>query len=401
MDFIMENRRTAITAECDVLVAGGGIAGISAALAAARAGAKVTLLERGFMLGGLATAGLVTIYLPLDDGMGHQVSYGIVEELLRLALPHSLENREGRYPKAWLENGSFEERRDGRRFELQYNAYLYAIECERLLLREGVRILYGTTACDVHKAGRKIDAVIIENKSGRSAIRVRSVVDATGDADLCALAGAQTETFKQGNVLAAWYYFLSNGEKEAQLKMLGYADIPDSEKKKQGVETKALVKRRFGGLDAQELTEQVILSHEQTFHDVLAQREKNPDYTLTTIASIPQIRMTRRIVGEYTLDDSEDHKEFADSIGMISDWRKRGPAYHVPFGTLYGRDVSNLITAGRCISVTEPMWDISRVIPPCAVTGEAAGAAAAMTDDFAALDVKRLQAHLISKGVKL
>ena len=86
---------------------------------------------------------------------------------------------------------------------------------------------------------------------------------------------------------------------------------------------------------------------------------------------------------------------------MISDWRKRGPAYHVPFGTLYGRDVSNLSTAGRCISVTEPMWDISRVIPPCAVTGEAAGAAAAMTDDFAALDVKRLQAHLISKGVKL
>ena len=183
--------------------------------------------------------------------------------------------------------------------------------------------------------------------------------------------------------------------------MLGYADIPDAEKKKQGVETKALVKRRFGGLDAQELSEQVILSHEQTFHDVLAQREKNPDYTLTTIASIPQIRMTRRIVGEYTLDDSEDHKEFADSIGMISDWRKRGPAYHVPFGTLYGRDVSNLITAGRCISVTEPMWDISRVIPPCAVTGEAAGAAAAMTDDFAALNVKRLQAHLVSKGVKL
>ena len=163
----------------------------------------------------------------------------------------------------------------------------------------------------------------------------------------------------------------------------------------------AQVGERFGGLDAQELTEQVILSHEQTFHDVLAQREKNPDYPLTTIASIPQIRMTRRIVGEYTLDDSEDHKEFADSIGMISDWRKSGPAYHVPFGTLYGRDVSNLITAGRCISVTEPMWDISRVIPPCAVTGEAAGAAAAMTDDFAALDVKRLQAHLISKGVKL
>lgn len=401
MDYIIENRRTAIVADCDVLVAGGGIAGISAALAAARAGAKVMLLERGFLLGGLATAGLVTIYLPLDDGMGHQVSFGIVEELLRLALPHSLENREGRYPKAWLEGGTFEEKRDGKRFELQYNPYLYAIECERLLLREGVQILYGTTVCDVHKSADRIDAVIVENKSGRSAIEARSVVDATGDADVCALAGAQTETFKQGNVLAAWYYFLSKGEKEAQLKMLGYADIPDSEKKKQGVETKALVKRRFGGLDAQELTEQVILSHEQTFNDVLARRQENPDYTLTTMASIPQIRMTRRIVGAYTLDDSEDHREFADSIGMISDWRKRGPAYHVPFGTLYGRDVKNLITAGRCISVTEPMWDISRVIPPCAVTGEAAGAAAAMTDDFASLDVRRLQNYLTGRGVNL
>lgn len=401
MDYIIEHRQTAISQQCDVLVAGGGIAGISAALSAARAGAKVTLLERGFMLGGLATAGLVTIYLPLDDGMGNQVSFGIVEELLRLALPHSLENREGRYPTAWLENGSFEERRDGRRFELQYNPYLYAIECERLLLGAGVKLLYGTVACDVHKAGDQIDAVIVENKSGRSAIRARSVVDATGDADLCALAGAQTETFKQGNVLAAWYYFLSQGEKEAQLKMLGYADIPDAEKKKQGVETKTLVKQRFGGLDAQELSEQVILSHEQTFMDVLTRRQDNPNYTLTTMASIPQIRMTRRLVGEYTLDDSEDHKEFADSIGMISDWRKRGPAYHVPFGTLYGRDVKNLITAGRSISVTEPMWDISRVIPPCAVTGEAAGAAAAMTDDFAALDVKRLQSYLKTKGVNL
>ena len=401
MDYIIENRRTAIVADCDVLVAGGGIAGISAALAAARGGAKVLLLERGFLLGGLATAGLVTIYLPLDDGMGHQVSFGIVEELLRLALPHSLENREGRYPKAWLEGGTFEEKRDGKRFELQYNPYLYAIECERLLLREGVRILYGTTVCDVHKSADRIDAVIVENKSGRSAIAARSVVDATGDADVCALAGAQTETFRQGNVLAAWYYFLSKGEKEAQLKMLGYADIPDSEKKKQGVETQALVKRRFGGLDAQELTEQVLLSHEQTFNDVLARRQDNPDYTLTTMACIPQIRMTRRIVGAYTLDDSEDHREFADSIGMISDWRKRGPAYHVPFGTLYGRDVKNLITAGRCISVTEPMWDISRVIPPCAVTGEAAGAAAAMTDDFASLDVRRLQSYLTERGVNL
>ncbi len=400
MDYIIENRNTAITDHCDVLVAGGGIAGISAALAAKRAGADVVLLEREFLLGGLATVGMVTIYLPLDDGEGHQMSFGIAEELLRLSTVNAMENKEHRNPTAWLQGGSFEEKRDGQRFEVQYNPYLFAIECEKLLLREGVRILFGTCVCDVHKEGDRIDAVIVENKSGRSAIRVRSVVDCTGDADLCLRSGAPTETFKQGNVLAAWYYFLSEGEREGQLKMLGYADIPDEEKKagKKGEET--LVRRRFTGLSAQELSDMVQLSHAQTFGDVLNQREKNPLYTLATMSTIPQIRMTRRIVGEYTLDTAQDHEEFADSIGGIGNWRKRGPAYHIPFGCLYSRKVPNLITAGRSISVTEPMWDISRVIPPCAVTGEAAGAAAALTDDFGALDVNALRDHLAKKGVR-
>ena len=79
-NYIVETeRKIPVTAECGVLVAGGGIAGISAALAAARTGAKVILVEKGCFLGGLATAGLVTIYLPLCDGMGHQVSFGIAE----------------------------------------------------------------------------------------------------------------------------------------------------------------------------------------------------------------------------------------------------------------------------------------------------------------------------------
>ena len=70
-------------------------------------------------------------------------------------------------------------------------------------------------------------------------------------------------------------------------------------------------------------------------------------------------------------------------------------------GCLYGKDIKNLITCGRCISVTDDMWDISRVIPPCAVTGEAAGIAAAMTDDFSALDVTQLQQKLQANGVVL
>ena len=118
-----------------------------------------------------------------------------------------------------------------------------------------------------------------------------------------------------------------------------------------------------------------------------------------TIATIPQIRMTRKLVGEYILSDKEQHTYFEDSVGMIADWRRRGPVYEVPFGTLYNKQVKNLIMAGRCTSVTDSMWDLMRVIPCCAVTGEAAGTAAAMTDDFAALDVAQLQAVLRENGV--
>jgi hypothetical protein len=111
--------------------------------------------------------------------------------------------------------------------------------------------------------------------------------------------------------------------------------------------------------------------------------------------------MSRRIEGCYTLGESEAHVHMEDSIGMTGDWRRRGSAYEIPFRTLFGNDFRNLLAAGRDISVTDGMWDITRVIPPCAVTGEAAGTAAAMTDDFPGLDVKKLQEKLEAQGVKL
>ena len=107
MKNIIENIETKVRYECDVLVAGGGVAGIASAMAAAREGAKVILLDRSYVLGGLATSGLVTIYLPLCDGVGHQVSFGIAEELLRLSIEHG---DEGRYPAAWLDGGTPEEK---------------------------------------------------------------------------------------------------------------------------------------------------------------------------------------------------------------------------------------------------------------------------------------------------
>ena len=120
-----------------------------------------------------------------------------------------------------------------------------------------------------------------------------------------------------------------------------------------------------------------------------------------TLPIIPQIRMTRRLVGEYELDEGQMHTFFKDSIGMVSDWRKRGPVYEVSFSTLYSKKVRNLITAGRCISVTDEMWDIMKVIPCCAVTGQAAGAAAAICEDFSNIDIEKLQEILRNDGVVL
>lgn len=393
---ITEKLSTPVTQQCDVLVCGGGFAGICAALSAAREGKKVVLLEKQYILGGLGTAGLVTIYLPLCDGFGRQVSFGIAEELLRLSVSMGAE---ARYPANWLDSDDPAGRTEKHsRFETQFNPHLFAILSEQLLLKAGVQILYGTYAVAVQRQSDRIDAVIIENKSGRQAIQAVSVVDATGDADIAFFAGAPTETFKQGNVLAAWYYFL--GKNGYDLRMMGFCDIPDEQKNEQNkVET--LVSKRFTGLDGAEISEFMQLSHRSILNDIKAQREKDASLVPVTIASIPQLRMTRRLCGEYTLNDTEMHTYFSDSVGMVSDWRKRGPVYEVPFRTLYHASCKNLIMAGRCTSVTEPMWDIMRVIPCCAVTGQAAGLAAALTDDFSALDIKVLQQRLRQSGAVL
>ncbi|MBQ6990614.1 MAG: FAD-dependent oxidoreductase, partial [Clostridia bacterium] len=278
--YITENLTTKIEKNCDVLVCGGGFGGIAAALAAARHGAKVILLEKQFVLGGLGTAGLVTIYLPLCDGYGKQVSFGIAEELLRLSIAMGPEDR---YPANWLEGvGSRTEQDD--RFMVQFNPHLFAIMVEQLLLEEGVEILYGSYAVSAHRTEDKIDAVMVENKSGRFGIAAKSFVDATGDADIALFAGAPTETFKQGNVLAAWYYFVN--QSGYNLKMLGWSDIPDDQKVN-GKQVELLRKERYTGLDGDEISRFMIHSHASTLNDVKKLRKNDPTTVPTILSSIP------------------------------------------------------------------------------------------------------------------
>ena len=178
MEYLSEApRKTDVCGEYDVIVCGGGIAGVAAALASSRCGAKTLLIEREYTLGGLATLGLVTIYLPLCDGMGNQVSYGITEELLKLSIKHGAA---GRYPEKWLsKNSTREERQNSGRYEAQFDPNVFAVDCEKLLLGEGSDILYGTLVCSAPVEDGRITHVVVENKSGRKAYRTKAVVDAT------------------------------------------------------------------------------------------------------------------------------------------------------------------------------------------------------------------------------
>ena len=328
-------REIPILDSCDVLVCGGGFGGISAALAAARLGKRGILLEKQYVLGGLGTAGLITYYLPLCDGVGHQVSFGLAEELLRLSISMGAEDE---YPANWLDRTDPAGRTEkDHRFRVRYNPWLFAILAEQELIKAGVKILYGCYAVDTETGENRIHSVIVESISGRQKIRTRTVVDATGDACIAHLASAPTETHQQGNILAAWYYSL--GSEGYRLNMLGFSDVPAEEDA--GRTARPLLDRRFGGLDCGEVSEMMQYSHASTLNDIRKKRRSDPSWVPTAIATMPQLRMTRRIQGEYTLDDGEMHRYFADSVGMVSDWRKRGPIYEEEpdyGGTVYLRD---------------------------------------------------------------
>lgn len=376
----------------DVLVAGGGIAGISAALAAAREGARVLLAEKQCLLGGLATLGLITYYLPLCDGNGHQMCYGIAEELLRLSIS---EGGGHDIPIEWLENGTQEERKN-HRFKTQFNPQMLALLAEELLIKNGVRILFDTCITGLRKENDRITEVILNHKYEIISVKAKKYIDATGDADLFWLSGCETRIYEAKNKIASWYY--RNGKNGFFLRILGESD---SMVKSGKHDEEFLTKKRYCGLDSKETTDFLCTAHRSVLHDVRLHREEDQTYEPVTVATIPQIRMTRRVCGKYTLKASDQKKYFGDSIGMTGDWRKAGPVYEIPFSCLYSEQVKNLAGAGRCISTDDEMWDIMRVIPCCAVTGEAVGTAAALQEDFAFTHIRKLQEHLCRNGQKI
>ncbi|MBN1445489.1 MAG: FAD-dependent oxidoreductase [Candidatus Omnitrophica bacterium] len=381
MRYIRElERKIPVCAEYDAAVVGGGIAGIAAAAAAARNGVKACIIEKQFALGGLATLGNVAIYLPICDGCGNQIVKGLGEELLRL----SVSDGYSKIPACW-EKGGNGRNRSRKRFTVTFNPPSFMLALEPLVLDSGADIMYDTRFCGVKKRGSAITHLIIENKDGRSAVACKTVVDASGDADVCAAAEEETVSLNT-NVASGWFFSLDN--KKPTLHVMSESYDPSGKTVPGG-------KRGFSGVNAKDVTEQVLAARRMF-------RERVHTLPLN-IPAIPGLRMTRRLKGLTELQEKDEGRIFRNSVGMTGDWRKAGPVYCIPLTALAAVRTPNLVTAGRCIS-SDSAWDITRAIPACAVTGEAAGTAAALlclsgNKSFASLDIKLLQAMLKKQNV--
>ncbi len=395
------SRQVPVKGEYDVVVIGAGMAGVAAAIAAARHSARVCIVERYCAVGGLATLGNVTIWLPICDGRGHQVIAGLGEELLKLSvaqLPKDYPTaRFIRIPKCWEADGDLRERTT-KRYRAEFNPAGYMLALENLLVESGVSILYDTRFCGVSRDDKRITHVMIENKSGRSALAGATFIDATGDADVCFAAGEDTFSLRS-NVLSGWFYTLASGELKLHKLSRRYSPIAATE----GAEGPF-----FRGDDAEQVTEHILQTRSLIRERLSEMRTNNlqQDPQVLMPAMMACFRMTRRLVADFTLANDHMHQWFDDAIGLTGDWRRPGPVFAIPFRCLRAIHNNNLIAAGRCISVDNTAWDALRAIPPCVVTGEASGTAAALAachydGNMDMMDFSILKQHLCDQGVLL
>ena len=393
IDSVHESARDVpVIGEYDVVVVGGGVAGVAAAVAATRNGASAMLVENHCVLGGLATEGLIAIYLPICDGRGNKVMGGMTEEMLHLTAL----NAPAEIPACWLGDGTIQQRTD-MRFMSVFAPQPYMIALEDFARTAGVKFAYDTRLCGAACEGGKIKAIIVENKTGRCAIRARVFVDASGDADLCARAGETTKTKTKthhDNARSSW--FVAYDGQKMSLVACGDNFVDKTPGQKQ-----------YAGDNYQDITNMLLDSRPMVMEKIrqMRQERKNDAIYPALISTIPEFRVTRCLAGEMELDAAHNHQWFDDAITLAGDWRTPGPVYAVPYRCIVAPGLDNLLVAGRCISSTRGGAEVTRAIPVCVATGQAAGTAAAaavrLDADARRLEVKTLQRTLTDQGVIL
>lgn len=351
----------------DIIVVGGGIAGISAAVSAARCGSKVLLLEKQFNLGGLATGGLISWYEPLCDGLGNKVLGGIAEELIKLCVKYSFDS----LPKEW--GGTEKSAPRKPRYATRYSPTVYALALDEYVLSNGVDILFDTYATYPVMENNRVTGVIVENVDGRQLFETTKVIDATGDALIMQRAGVPCRTGKN------YMTYLVHSIDEIimdEYKETGHAwklrDWQNAGSDMLGNGHPEGMKM-FEEPNAEDLTNYMITGKLR-----MLERIKNKDrysYDIMSIPTMPQLRTIRQIVGDADFEGING-KKYSNSIGTVPDFRnnKIGNIYEIPQGSLYNSNFKGLYAAGRIISApTFDGWEVARVIPVCALTGEVVG----------------------------
>jgi len=457
MSILVEpSRQVPVVAEGDVVVCGGGPGGFSAAIAAARHGARVVLLERYGFLGGLATAGLVAPILGHTASESHEP---IVEGLLREITErmHALGGAPT-WEQALQDWG------------IRFDAEALKIVLDELCQEAGVELWLHTWVADVLLEGRAIRAVIVENKSGRQAVRGKVFVDATGDADVAYRAGAPTthgRAFDHRPESMGSFFHLAGYEPPSDARRQEiYAQVEEEMAKGRlhfynpdflrcsayRTDHSSANMTRFGGNSdvAAELTRAELSIRRDVWALVRYLRANVPEFRDCYVQQTsPQVgpRESRQIVGPYALSGDDIHlgRKHEDAIARGSWWidihcplgnaypvhlcvvecpkgadcpywaaehermRSRealhppqGDWYDIPYRCLLSVGVPNLLASGRCISATHEGMAGSRVMGTCIAIGQAAGTAAALAADAgiypAEVDVSRLQRLLRADG---
>ena len=375
------------SADYDVVVAGGGVAGVASALTVARKGTKVLLIEKSNLLGGLGTLGQVNLFVPMCNGRGTQIIFGLCDELVQLSKKYGWVQ----ISPGW-ENGQPSEPTTTR-YCVKYSPIFFGMALFKLMEDSGVDFLLDTIVSVPVMDGRHCQGVIIEGKSGREFIRGKMFIDVTGDGDLMRRAGMQTvvgENFETYMCKEVTLESCKNAVESGQIYRAfeysfgGPADLY-GHNQPEGLPT-------WHGTSTDETTAYLLRNQKC----MLKKYESRPINTCdVTIPLMVQSRTSCRIAGEYILKAEDAYRHFEDSIAAICDFDRRDFLYEVPYRTLFQKGYDNIATAGRCAAGTGYGWDVLRVIPPAILTGQAIGNAACLALDtsrgFDSIEVAQLQ----------